>query len=163
MRCLRLTCLLSLCIVQEAGEAEAEPRVFYGVCMVDPTTGAFHMGQFEDGPQRWRLRTLLSQFSPSEVRVMLEGRTDKRDPSPSIYLPAHRHIHTYQVLLERGVASGALEQMVRFCAPGALVEFLRPGEEFWGPRRTFRYVRASWCVGRHASEGERGHGGRKSD
>jgi hypothetical protein len=38
------------------------------------------------------------------------------------------------------VASGALEQMVRFCAPGALVEYLRPGEEFWGPRRTFRCV-----------------------
>ena len=45
-----------------------------------------------------------------------------------------------QVLLERGVASGALEQMVRFCAPGAIVEFLRPGEEFWGPRRAFRCV-----------------------
>ncbi len=50
-----------------AAEAAEEARVTYGVCLVDPTTGAFHVGQFEDGPQRWRLRTLLSQFSPSEV------------------------------------------------------------------------------------------------
>lgn len=53
---------------QADGEGEGgEARVFYGVCMVDPTTGTFHLGQFEDGAQRWRLRTLLSQFSPSEV------------------------------------------------------------------------------------------------
>lgn len=63
-----------------------------------------------------------------------------------------------QVLLERGAASGALEQMVRFCAPGAIVEFLRPGEEFWGPRRTFRSV--DLCavrggVGRWGELGER--------
>lgn len=57
--------------------------------------------------------------------------------SPHNPTPTHPHPHP-QVLLERGVASGKLEQMVRFCAPGALIEFLRPGEEFWGPRRTFR-------------------------
>ena len=52
-----------------AQEEEPEPSISYGVCMVDPTTGVFHVGQFADGPQRWRLRTLLSQFSPSEVRA----------------------------------------------------------------------------------------------
>jgi hypothetical protein len=46
-------------------------QVTYGVCMVDPTTGAFRLGQFQDDAQRWRLRTMLTQFSPSEVRLRL--------------------------------------------------------------------------------------------
>ena len=33
-------------------EEGGEEKVLFGVCMVDPTTAAFHLGQFEDGPQR---------------------------------------------------------------------------------------------------------------
>lgn len=51
----------------EEEEEDAAVRVMYGVCMVDPNTGAFRMGQFEDDQQRCRLRTMLTQFSPAEV------------------------------------------------------------------------------------------------
>lgn len=96
----------------EAGrEGENEGRVAYGVCMVDPTTATFHLVQFEDGPQRWRLKTMLSQFSPAEV------------------------------LLERGGACASLEQVVRLCAPGALVEMLRPGAEFWDADKAFKELK----------------------
>ena len=43
-----------------------------------------------------------------------------------------------EVLLERGVASNALEQIVRFSAPGAVVDMLRPEEEFWSASKTLR-------------------------
>lgn len=108
---------LLIAIKQEKVEAEAgregedEGRVAYGVCMVDPTTATFHLGQFEDGPQRWRLKTMLSQFSPAEI------------------------------LLERGGACASLEQVVRLCAPGALVEMLRPGAEFWDADKAFKELK----------------------
>lgn len=98
-------------VPREEMEGEGEGRVVFGVCMVDPTTATFHLGQFEDNEQRWRLKTMLSQHSPAEV------------------------------LLERGKASTQLEQMVRFYAPGASLEWLRPEEEFWGPETTVRELK----------------------
>jgi DNA mismatch repair protein MSH6 len=47
---------------------EDEPHLEYGVCIVDPTTFSFQLGQFADDSQRRRLRTLLSQCTPTEVR-----------------------------------------------------------------------------------------------
>ena len=73
-----------------------------------PTYLLPYIPQFEDGPQRWRLRTMLTQFAPAEV------------------------------LIERGVASSQLEQILRFSAPGAVIEMLRPNEEFWSAGKTFR-------------------------
>jgi len=57
----------------EKGEVEGEEdrgqerQVEYGICLVDPTTGVFRLGQFADDGQRSRLRTLLTQFPPAEV------------------------------------------------------------------------------------------------
>lgn len=41
-----------------------------------------------------------------------------------------------QVLIERGQASPALEQMVRYCCPKALLETLKSEEEFWTGTKT---------------------------
>lgn len=51
----------------EDQEVPKVPQIQYGICLVDPTTGAFRLGQFDDDPQRSRLRTLLTQFPPAEV------------------------------------------------------------------------------------------------
>ena len=119
-------------VPREEAEEEGEGRVVYGVCMVDPTTATIHIGQFEDNEQRWRLKTMLSQYSPAEV------------------------------LLERGGASTALEQMVRFYAPGALLEMLRPEDEFWGAETTVRELKKGGYFPKGSKKEEGGkEGGRE--
>ncbi|KDO29230.1 hypothetical protein SPRG_05442 [Saprolegnia parasitica CBS 223.65] len=44
-----------------------EDETSYGLCLVDCTTGAFLLGQFEDTLQRDRLRTVLAQFHIAEI------------------------------------------------------------------------------------------------
>lgn len=73
--------------VLEPEDEDGEARVMYGICMVDPNTGAFRLGQFEDDQQRCRLRTMLTQFAPAEVRgdfynrryILLLSRIDSRE------------------------------------------------------------------------------------
>lgn len=45
------------------------------------------------------------------------------------------------MLLEKSVASHALEQMVRFCAPGAVLEHLKPEQEFWTSEQTLKNLK----------------------
>ena len=47
-----------------------------------------------------------------------------------------------QVLIEKGVASPALEQMLKYCAPSATIEHLRSQEEFWNWQRTLQELKA---------------------
>ncbi|EQC33643.1 hypothetical protein SDRG_08747 [Saprolegnia diclina VS20] len=44
-----------------------EEETSYGLCLVDCTTGAFVLGQFDDTRQRDRLRTVLAQFHIAEI------------------------------------------------------------------------------------------------
>jgi hypothetical protein len=54
-----------------AEEVDAPPAAVcaYGVCLVDAATATFKLGQFEDTAARPRLRTLLAQSPPAEVRT----------------------------------------------------------------------------------------------
>lgn len=45
------------------------------------------------------------------------------------------------MLIEKGVGSPALEQMVRFCAPGAIVDQLKSGIEFWSSEETLKQLK----------------------
>ena len=37
--------------IAEAGEGSSDPVITYGICILDPTTATFRLGQFEDDPQ----------------------------------------------------------------------------------------------------------------
>ncbi|KAG9414908.1 DNA mismatch repair protein msh6 [Aphanomyces cochlioides] len=52
---------------------QVKPELEFGVCLVDCTTGAFHLGQFTDSQQRDRLRTLLAQFHVVEIVIERQG------------------------------------------------------------------------------------------
>ncbi len=82
----------------------------YGVCIVDSTTSMFMLGQFEDGKDRNRLRTLLTQYSPAEL------------------------------LYTESEATCALSEdtlhLIKSLVPNAQLEALHPKEEFWGTEQT---------------------------
>jgi hypothetical protein len=43
--------------------------------------------------------------------------------------------------MERGNVDPAVEQLVRLSSPGAVVDWLKGGEEFWDARRTVRELK----------------------
>eukprot|EP01084_Bolivina_argentea_P000814 1498_1 len=56
-----------LSITEEATPGNATSQIDVGVCYMDYSTGAAHIGNFKDDRNRARLRTLLFQINPSEV------------------------------------------------------------------------------------------------
>ncbi|XP_078664804.1 DNA mismatch repair protein Msh6-like isoform X1 [Branchiostoma floridae x Branchiostoma belcheri] len=56
-----------LAIAEKANEDIAGDQSVYGVCFVDTSIGKFHIGQFEDDRHSSRLRTLIAQYTPSQV------------------------------------------------------------------------------------------------
>lgn len=137
--------------IQEGTEAEAaeEEAIGYGVCLVDPTTGVFRVGQFADGKQRWRLRTLLSQFTPSEVRagsfvLLMRGRLQPGASGPH---DAHTHTHPQNITpppqkknpnVHRSSSSAARppassSRWSAFVRPARSWSFCAPGRSSGGP------------------------------
>ncbi len=82
----------------------------YGVCIVDSTTGMFMLGQFEDGKDHNRLRTLLTQYSPAELLYTESDSTC-------------------------ALSEGTLH-LVKSLVPNAQLEVLHCKEEFWGTEQT---------------------------
>lgn len=71
--------------VNDDDEENIQPVCEYGITLVDATRGCFTIGQFADDVLRSRLVTLMTAFSPSEVRLLLHDPTRMR-LSPN-YLP----------------------------------------------------------------------------
>ncbi|ETW01726.1 hypothetical protein H310_06332 [Aphanomyces invadans] len=87
--------------------------VEFGVCMVDCSTGTFHIGQFTDSLQRDRLRTLLAQF------------------------------HVVEIVVERHGLSQETKAILTHGASGAVKSELKAGTEMWDAAKTVRELRAA--------------------
>ena len=88
----------SLSVLMCIKESESNGIPEYGVCCIDTVIGTVTLGQFQDEPQRSRLRTMISKYVPSEV------------------------------LLENGGFSEQTKGVVRLLAPKASLELLRGNE-----------------------------------
>ncbi|ETV71121.1 hypothetical protein H257_13519 [Aphanomyces astaci] len=87
--------------------------VEFGVCLVDCTTGVFHVGQFTDSLQRDRLRTLLAQF------------------------------HVVEIVVERHGLSLETKAILTHGASGAIKSELKAGTEMWDATKTVRELKAA--------------------
>ncbi|KAF1335483.1 DNA mismatch repair protein msh6, partial [Globisporangium splendens] len=78
----------------------------FGICMIDSSTGAFHLAEFDDTEQRDRLKTLFAQF------------------------------HVVEIVNERGGLSADTKMVLKHAAPAAIRSELRVSNEFWDASRT---------------------------
>jgi len=60
----------------EEDECRAHAVVEYGVCVVDTVLNNVVFAQFHDDEQRTRLRTMISQFKPSEIVAKFNGLSE---------------------------------------------------------------------------------------
>ncbi|GMF49292.1 unnamed protein product [Phytophthora fragariaefolia] len=83
-----------------------QKTVRFGVCMVDCSTGAFQLSEFDDTEQRDRLKTLFAQF------------------------------HIVEIVTERFNISDDTKMIIKHAAPAAIRSSLRVGKEFWDASKT---------------------------
>ena len=88
----------SLSVLMCIKESETNGIPEYGICCIDSVIGTVTVGQFQDEPQRTRLRTMISKYVPSEV------------------------------ILENGGFSENTKGVIRLLAPQANIEILRGNE-----------------------------------
>ncbi|CAH0489326.1 unnamed protein product [Peronospora farinosa] len=84
----------------------ARKTVRFGVCMIDCSTGAFQLSEFDDTEQRDRLKTLFAQF------------------------------HIVEIVTERFNVSEDTRMVLKHAAPAAIRSSLRVGKEFWDASKT---------------------------
>ncbi|OWZ24860.1 DNA mismatch repair protein [Phytophthora megakarya] len=84
----------------------SQKTVRFGVCMVDCSTGAFQLSEFDDTEQRDRLKTLFAQF------------------------------HIVEIVTERFNISDDTKMVLKHAAPAAIRSSLRVGKEFWDASKT---------------------------
>ncbi|CAI5712053.1 unnamed protein product [Hyaloperonospora brassicae] len=84
----------------------AQKTVRFGLCMVDCSTGAFQIAEFDDTEQRDRLKTLFAQF------------------------------HVVEVVTERFNLSDVTKMVLKYAVPAAVRSSLRVGKEFWDASKT---------------------------
>ncbi|KAG3121078.1 DNA mismatch repair protein [Phytophthora idaei] len=94
-----------LLALKEAFDA-TQKSVRFGVCMVDCSTGAFQLSEFDDTEQRDRLKTLFAQF------------------------------HIVEIVTERFNISDDTKMVLKHAAPAAIRSSLRVGKEFWETSKT---------------------------
>uniref|UniRef100_K3W7B0 DNA mismatch repair protein n=1 Tax=Globisporangium ultimum (strain ATCC 200006 / CBS 805.95 / DAOM BR144) TaxID=431595 RepID=K3W7B0_GLOUD len=94
-----------LVAVKEDWDA-ASKSLRFGICMIDSSTGAFHLAEFDDTEQRDRLKTLFAQF------------------------------HVVEIVSERGGLSDDTKMVLKHAAPAAIRSELRVSKEFWDATRT---------------------------
>ncbi|KAG7393585.1 DNA mismatch repair protein msh6 [Phytophthora pseudosyringae] len=94
-----------LLALKEAFDA-TQKTVRLGVCMVDCSTGAFQLSEFDDTEQRDRLKTLFAQF------------------------------HIVEIVTERFNISDDTKEVLKHAAPAAIRSSLRVGKEFWDASKT---------------------------
>uniref|UniRef100_M4BJP3 DNA mismatch repair protein n=1 Tax=Hyaloperonospora arabidopsidis (strain Emoy2) TaxID=559515 RepID=M4BJP3_HYAAE len=80
--------------------------VRFGLCMVDCSTGAFQLAEFDDTEQRDRLKTLFAQF------------------------------HIVEIVTERFNMSDATKMVLKYAVPAVIRSTLRVGKEFWDASKT---------------------------
>ncbi|KAJ8577089.1 hypothetical protein ON010_g2120 [Phytophthora cinnamomi] len=84
----------------------SQKTVRFGVAMVDCSTGAFQLSEFDDTEQRDRLKTLFAQF------------------------------HIVEIVTERFNISDDTKMVLKHAAPAAIRSSLRVGKEFWDASKT---------------------------
>ncbi|ETN02954.1 hypothetical protein PPTG_16016 [Phytophthora nicotianae INRA-310] len=94
-----------LLALKEAFDA-TQKSVRFGVCMVDCSTGAFQLSEFDDTEQRDRLKTLFAQF------------------------------YIVEIVTERFNVSDDTKMVLKHAAPAAIRSSLRVGKEFWDASKT---------------------------
>lgn len=60
----------------QGGRSRSQAVVEYGVCCVDTVLNNVVFAQFHDDEQRTRLRTMISQFNPSEIVAKYQGLSE---------------------------------------------------------------------------------------
>ncbi|KAI9908695.1 hypothetical protein PsorP6_004096 [Peronosclerospora sorghi] len=87
-----------------------QKTVRFGVCMVNCSTGAFQLAEFDDTEQRDRLKTLFAQF------------------------------HIVEIVTERLNVSDNTKLVLKHAAPAAIRASLRVGKEFWDASKTIEEI-----------------------
>jgi DNA mismatch repair protein MSH6 len=112
-----------LLALKEAYDA-TQKTVRFGVCMVDCSTGAFQLSEFDDTEQRDRLKTLFAQF------------------------------HVVEIVTERFNISDDTKMVLKHAAPAAIRSSLRVGKEFWDASKTIDEIERAGYFKEHGWPGD---------